>query len=691
MKALRRSKIFFASTTLAMFAPALGAVEVGIRIEIQAGEPGHAVSPLLHGIFFEDINYGADGGLYAELVQNRSFEHAEHFYAYGKVTRGDAAGDLSIETEQPLNTKNPHYLRLSVRKAGQGFGVANYGYGGIAVKAGETYFASVHFRADAAFTGDVNVALEDETGRVIADGCFGAPPQGEWGSFSLPLKAAVTALHARLVLTATAAGRVDLDVISLFPEHTFKNRPNGVRADLAQMLADMKPAFLRFPGGCIVEGMDLPNRYRWKDTIGDVAERPQNWNRWQDAIRDQKAPQYYQTYGLGFFEYFQLCEDLGAEPLPILNCGMACQFQSKQLVPLEQLDPFVQDALDLVEFANGDASTPWGAKRAALGHPAPFNLKMLGVGNEQWGEQYFERYPIFYQAIKAKYPGIRIVTGAGPGVDGGDSDRFKLAWGKFKSGTPADLVDEHYYRPPQWFLENATRYDAQDRYGPKIFAGEFAAHDRNRRNSLRAAIAEAAFMTGLVRNSDAVAMSSYAPLFTKAGATQWTPDLIWFDNTRVYGSPSYYVQALFAKNRPDVALPVTVESATSEPAAVAPGGPPAAGQDAKPAAAPTPAPLPLPALFAVAGRDERAGELIVTVVNPFADAREADVALRGVVRLAPDARATVLTSASADDENSFESPRKVAPREEPFKVAGPTFTHVFAANSLTIIRLKVRE
>jgi alpha-L-arabinofuranosidase len=493
-------------------------------------------------------------------------------------------------------------------------------------------------------------------------------------------------LHARLVLLATAKGHVDLDVVSLFPEHTFKNRRNGLRADLAQMLADMHPAFLRFPGGCIVEGMDLPNRYQWKDTLGDIAERPQNWNRWQDAIRGQTAPQYYQTYGLGFLEYFQFCEDLGCEPLPILNCGMACQFQSKQLVPLDQLDPFVQDALDLIEFANGELTTTWGAKRAALGHPAPFNLKLIGVGNEQWGEQYFERYSIFYKAIKAKYPGIRIVTGAGPGVDGGELDRWKLAWDKFKNGTPADLVDEHYYRPPQWFLDNAARYDTQDRYGPKVFAGEFAAHDRNRRNTLRAALAEAAFMTGLVRNSDAVAMSSYAPLFAKAGAFQWAPDLIWFDNTRVYGSPSYYVQALFAKNRPDVALPITVESAASAPIAT-----PALDSATKAAAAPASSSKPLPALFAVAGRDERAGDLIVTVVNPLAEARAADLTLRGVSGVATDVRATILTSASPDDENSLDSPCKVAPREESFKAAGPTFSHLFLANSLTILRMKVRE
>jgi alpha-L-arabinofuranosidase len=292
------------------------------------------------------------------------------------------------------------------------------------------------------------------------------------------------------------------------------------------------------------------------EAIGDIAGRKQNWNRWQDALRPGHAPQYYQTYGLGFFEYFQLCEDIDAEPVPILNCGMSCQYQDKQLVPLGQLDPFVQDALDLVEFANAPASTPWGAKRAAMGRPEPFHMKYLGIGNEQWDEVYFERYLIFYKALKAKYPEIKLVTTSGPGVD---DQWWKLAWDKFRSGTPADIVDEHYYRAPSWFLDNYDRYDRHDRNGPKVFAGEFAAHDgRAKPNNLRSALAEASFMTGLLRNADVVLMSSYAPLFAKVGSTQWTPDLIWFDNTHVYGSPSYHVQAMYSRNRPDVILPTTV-------------------------------------------------------------------------------------------------------------------------------------
>lgn len=522
----------------------------GIVVDTSAA--GIAVSPTMHGIFFEDINYGADGGLYAELLPNRSFENRDAMFAWSTVNLG-GGGDVAVAHADPLNASNPNYARLTIRDAGQGFGLANSGYEGIPVKQGETYLFATRARAAADFAGGLLVRLEDEGGKSLGE-CRLGGLTGSWSKNEGTIIASGTTTKARLVVLATQPGVVDLDVVSLFPEHTWKNRRNGLRADLVKMLADMKPGFMRFPGGCIVEGKDLANAYRWKDTIGDIAERKQNWNRWQDAV-SVKAPQYYQTYGLGFFEYFQLCEDIGAEPVPILNCGMSCQYQDKQLVPLAELDPFVQDALDLIEFANGPATSTWGAKRAAMGHPAPFHLKLLGVGNEQWDEQYFERYNVFYRAIKARHPEIQIITTAGPGVD---DQWWNLAWGKFKHGMPADIVDEHYYRPPQWFLDQVGRYDAYDRNGPKVFAGEFAAHDEGRRSTLRSALSEAAFMTGLLRNADVVRMASYAPLFARARFTQWQPDLIWFDATHVYGTPSYYVQQSFSRNRPDLVLPTTV-------------------------------------------------------------------------------------------------------------------------------------
>lgn len=521
------------------------------KLTIDVNKPGAKVSPVMHGVFFEDINYGADGGLYAELVQNRSFEHNEHLYAWSTVNRG-AAGKMAVADSAPLNARNTRYTRLQIEQAGQGFGIANSGYGGIAVKTGDKYLFAVHARGTD-YKGGLRAILEDEKGASLGEFRI-KKLSANWARYEGAIRSKATTANARLVVLADGAGQVDLDVVSLFPELTFNKRRNGMRADLVQLLADMKPGFMRFPGGCIVEGKVLSNAYRWKDTIGDVSTRPQNWNRWNEW----QAPQYYQTYGLGFFEYFQLCEDIGAEPVPILNCGMACQFQSGETVPLAELGPFVQDTLDLIEFANGPVTSKWGKVRAQMGHPKPFNMKYLGVGNEQWAAPYFERYPIFYKALKARYPGITLITTAGPGVD---DNHWRYAWDQFKSGTPAEIVDEHYYRAPSWFLTNDRRYDNYDRKGPKVFAGEYASHTNGKRNNLEAAISEAAFITGLVRNADVVHMASYAPLFAKIGSTQWTPDLIWFDNTGIYGSPSYYVQQMYGRNRPDHVLPLQLEAA----------------------------------------------------------------------------------------------------------------------------------
>jgi alpha-L-arabinofuranosidase len=516
-------------------------------ITVQTDQPQHPVSPAMWGLFFEDINYAADGGLYAELVQNRSFEHQDKMYSWFEVKRG-GTGRMEIASDRGVHPNNPNFLRLHVSAAG--YGVGNSGFGGIAVQARSKYWFAAQVRASAEFRGDILVRLEDEAGLNIGEARLRRVGP-EWQRLEATLTSKATTAKARLVLVPTAPGTVDLDVVSLFPQDTFKGRRNGLRKDLAQLLADIKPGSFRFPGGCIVEGTDFANMYRWKDTVGEIWERKQNWNLWRNA----ESPQYHQTYGLGFFEYFQFCADIGAEPVPILNCGMCCQARGGRHVPLDQLQPYIQDALDLIEFANGPVTSQWGGLRARMGHPKPFNLKYLGIGNEQWNQEYFDRYEPFYHAIKAKHPEIQIISTSGPGPS---DDLYHFAWNKFRSGTPADLVDEHYYRPPQWFLENVDRYDHYDRNGPKVYAGEYAAHDGNRRNNLRSAIAEAAFMTGLLKNADVVEMAAYAPLFAKEGHVQWRPDLIWFDNTRVYPSPSYHVQALYGQNRPDVTLPVQV-------------------------------------------------------------------------------------------------------------------------------------
>ncbi len=528
------------------------------RIIIEADKPGVTVSSTLHGLFFEDINYGADGGLYAELVQNRSFEDRDALYSWSETARGGAQGRLVVESETPLNANNRHFLRIDVNKPGDGgYGAVNAGFDGIAVRAGERYLFSIYARRRAGDAATLRIVLEDDAGRALASTEI-ATPGDSWRKFEATFTSTATVTNARLAVLATKAGLMDVDMVSLFPERTFKGRRNGLRADLAQLLADLKPGFLRFPGGCVVEGMDFNNQYRWKDTIGDPAERKPNWNLWQD----HQSPHYDQTYGLGFFEYFQLCEDIGAEPVPVINCGMCCQARRGPAVPLDRIGPYVQDALDLIEFANGEVTNEWGARRAALGHPKPFNMKFLAVGNEQWQQVYFDRYDVFFRAIKARYPDIRIISTSGPHPD---DPLWKFAWDKFRSGTSADIVDEHYYRPPQWFLEHDDRYHTYDRKGPKIFVGEYAAHDSSRHNNLRAAIAEAAYVTGLWRNADVVAMASYAPLFAKVGHVQWRPDLIWFDNTRAYGSPSYYVQTMAGRNRPDVSLPVKLEVPAVQP------------------------------------------------------------------------------------------------------------------------------
>ncbi len=656
---------------------------VPVSVTVQVDKPGKQVSPMLYGIFFEDINFAADGGLYAELVQNRSFEHGDAFASWGLIDR-DGAGTVEVASDRPLNENNPRYARLNVQQAGSGFGIANYGYAGIPVRKDHKYLVSLWTRSTSPTP--MRVAIENESGRTLATADFQAS-NGEWKKTDLTLVANADAASARLAITALDAGQLDLDTISLFPENTFKRRRNGMREDIAQKIADLEPAFIRFPGGCIVEGEHLEDRYQWKQSIGNIEERKQNSNRWQDAIKHLTSPNYHQTYGLGFFEYFQFAEDIGAKAVPILNVGMACQYQSGELVPLDELDPYIQDALDLIEFANGPASSKWGAKRVAMGHAAPFNLEYIGVGNEQWGEAYFDRYEIFARAIHAKYPEMKIVSGSGPGVD---DESWALAWKKFRSGTRAHVVDEHYYRPPQWFLENATRYDEQSRQCPKtpsrtcpkVFAGEYAAHDVERKSTLRAAISESAFMTGLLRNSDLVVMSSYAPLLARSDAYQWAPNLIWFDNTRVFGTPSYYVQRMFSRNRPEVLLPIEVKGDPVDLTLLPPEA--VATNRAVPL---TPyEPDFIPTLYASAGLSEGKSEVVLFLSNPFPEVRNANIRLRGA-ELGRTATLAQLTAESADAVNSLDAPMNAAPKQLTLTIQGSEIVTPLPAYSLTVMRV----
>ncbi|HZI25296.1 MAG TPA: alpha-L-arabinofuranosidase C-terminal domain-containing protein, partial [Chryseolinea sp.] len=503
------------------------------KLTVQVDKPIAEIQPTMWGIFFEDINFGADGGLYAELVKNRSFEFAHPLMGwteqkYDRFSLNKQSGFTSIYNHGDDEASGARFARVTAN-ADKGYGLTNEGFRGMGIKKDLQYNFSVWARPHEGST-KLRLELVDESGNVIG-GTIVSPAENTWKEYTASFKATATAAKAKLNIWFEGKGAVDVDMISLFPQDTWKGRPKGLRADLVQLLADMQPGFLRFPGGCIVEGRDLATRYQWKKTVGKIEDRELIVNRWNTEFSHRPTPDYFQTFGLGFFEYFQLAEDMGAAPLPILSCGMACQFNTAELVPMDELDPYIQDALDLIEFANGPVTSTWGKLRSDMGHPAPFNLKFIGVGNEQWGPHYIERYKVFTKAIKEKDPSIVIVSSVGPFPDG---ELFDFAAKELKD-LNAEIVDEHYYRNPEWFLENSNRYDNYDRKGPKIFAGEYAAQSvatvsPDNKNNWKCAMSEAAFMTGLERNADIVYMASYAPLLAHAEGWQWTPDLIWFDN-----------------------------------------------------------------------------------------------------------------------------------------------------------------
>ena len=655
---------------------AIGA-ESDVQLVVRADRPGARISPTMYGVFFEDINFGADGGLYAELVKNRSFEFPDPLMGWSEVKRGRATGSIRVLDQDPLNAANPHYLLLTSDGAFGDYGIVNDGFQGIGVLRGKEYVFSTFVRGGSAVA--LRIELVTPDGRMLAHASLRGF-DSTWAKKTITLRPTATEAHARLrILLGVPAGSVDLDMVSLFPKETWKNRPNGLRADLVQWLADLKPGFVRFPGGCIVEGRYLSTRYQWKNTIGKPEERKLIINRWNDEFKHRPAPDYFQSFGLGFYEYFLMCEDIGAEPLPILNCGMACQFNSNELVPLDQLDPYIQDALDLIEFANGPATSTWGAKRAQMGHPKPFNLKLLGVGNEQWGPQYIERYERFAKVLKAKCPDIRLVSSAGPSPD---DERFHFLWPKLRE-LKADIVDEHCYANPEWFFDNAHRYDNYDRQGPKVFMGEYAAQSvktvsPENRNNWQCALSEAAYMTGLERNADVVVMSSYAPLFAHEERWQWRPDLIWCDNLQSYGTPNYYVQQMFSLNRGDVVLPVEVRSV------------PVRASEETPHGVTTNATSRQPGLYVTASRDLKSGEIILKVVSNTPRPIAANVKIEGVQQVARQGTMIALAG-KLTDENSLTEPKKVAPVTSSFKGVSTSFQHTFPPCSLTVLRLKPRD
>ena len=602
-------------------------------LDINTKKAGAKIQDTMYGLFFEDINYAADGGLYGELVKNRSFEFPQSFMGW------QVFGDVKLKDDGPFE-RCPHYVVLGApNHQERRTGIQNEGYFGIGVVKGEDYRFSVWAKAPKG-KATIRVQLIDQYSmgehQEFVEQTLDIT-SAEWKKYEIVLKSPETQKKANLRIFLKGENPVCLEHVSLFPVNTFKNRENGLRRDVAQALADVKPGLLRFPGGCIVEGTDLETRYQWKNTIGPVENRPLNQNRWEHTFDYRYYPDYYQSYGLGFFEFFQFSEDIGAEPLPVLNVGMACQFQNwdKECahVPMDQLDPYIQDCLDLIEFANGDVNTTWGKKRAEMGHPEPFNMKYIGVGNEQWDTLYYKRLTPFVKAIRAKYPDIKIVGTSGPDSEG---KMFELGWQDMKK-QKADLVDEHFYRPESWFLNSGLRYESYDRKGPKVFAGEYACHGKGKKwNHYEASILEAAFMTDMERNADVVYMTAYAPLLAHVDGWQWRPDLVWFDNTEMFKTCSYYVQQMYAQNKGTNVLSLTMNKK------------PVAGQEGQ------------NGLFASAVLDANANTVIVKVINTGKTAQDISLNLVGM-KGEKTAKTITLNHSGMDDENSIEAPDKIAP------------------------------
>ena len=629
---------------------------------INAKKTGAPIQSTMYGIFFEDINYAADGGLYAELVKNRSFEFPNALQGW-KIF-----GNVEVRNDGPFE-RNPHYVRLSdPGHAHKHTGLDNEGFFGIGIKKGEQYRFSVWARADVPVTLRVELVNTASMGenhfvcqqRLTVNG-------KEWKKYQVTLRPSETLEKAtlRIFMETRNGAHVDLEHISLFPADTWKGREGGLRKDLAQALADLHPGIFRFPGGCIVEGTDLETRYNWKNTIGPVENRPLNENRWEYTFPHRFYPDYFQSYGLGFFEFFQLSEDIGAEPLPILSCGLACQFQNDDInahVPVDQLDPYIQDALDLIEFANGPADSKWGKVRADMGHPEPFNLKYIGIGNEQWDALYPERLEPFIKAIRKAYPDIKIVGSSGPNSEG---DQFDYLWPEMKR-LGADLVDEHFYRPYDWFLSQGTRYDNYDRKGPKVFAGEYACHATGKKwNHYYASLLEAAFMTDLERNADIVHMATYAPLFAHVEGWQWRPDLIWYDNLNSFRTVSWHVQQLYSQYKGMNVLNLTMN------------GKPVAGQDGQ------------NGLFASAVRD--GNQVYIKVANTSEQAQDISLNFTGLKK-----KSTVeavkrvdLTSDKLYEDNSIENPANIVPVENSFEGKGQTIQTVIKPLSFSIFILTI--
>ncbi|WP_044064017.1 alpha-L-arabinofuranosidase C-terminal domain-containing protein [Hoylesella saccharolytica] len=621
-------------------------------------QPGAAIQPTMYGIFFEDINFGADGGLYAEMVENRSFEFPDRLMGW------NVFGNVEVKDEKPAFDRNPHYVTLHDAGHNQKFtGLENKGFFGMGLKAGMKYnfsaFARLNhlqgkqtkFRVE--LVGDDDVVIDRASITII---------NNKWKRYTATLTSNKTLQKGLMRIFLEGAESVDMDHISLFPADNW----HGLRADLVKDLEDLKPGIFRFPGGCIVEGTDLETRYQWKNSVGPAENRPLNENRWNYTFPHRLFPNYYQTYGLGFYEFFLLSEKIGAEPLPVLSVGLACQYQNNDddknaHVCIDDLQAYIDDALDLIEFANGNTTTRWGKLRAEMGHPEPFNLRQIGIGNEQWGPLYPERLAKFVEQIRAKYPKMLICGSSGPQAEGKE---FDYGWEQMRR-LKVDLVDEHYYRSPEWFFKSAGRYDNYNRKGPKVFAGEYSSHVKGldaqptvAMNNFEAALSEAAFMTGLERNADVVHQATYAPLFAHVEGWQWRPDLIWFDNLQSVRTVNWYVQMLYAHNAGTNVLTLTEN------------GKPVAGEEG---------------LYASAVYDKNTKSYIVKIVNAADSDKEIMLTFKGIKSLKA-GKLTTLHSADKRATNSLENPMNVVPQTVNISTNGNILSTKVPAQTFAVYR-----
>ena len=638
-------RLILTAAVLTAFPAAMLHAQQVSTLEINLKKAGAPVQETMYGIFFEDINFAADGGLYAELVKNRSFEFP------GDPLQGwKAFGNVKVMDDGPFG-RCPHYVRLSdPGHQHKWTGLDNEGFFGIGVKGGQTYRFTVWARVPDGGEASIRVELVNTAsmGEVQYLSRNELTISGnEWKQYEAIAAPEATLDKAVLRIFLTGErNTVDLEHISLFPTDTWMGHRNGMRKDLAQALADLHPGIFRFPGGCIVEGTDLQSRYNWKNSVGPVENRPINENRWEYTFPYRFFPDYFQSYGLGFYEFFLLSEEIGSEPLPILSCGLACQFQNDDPsahCPADELQPFIQDALDLIEFANGPVTSTWGALRAEMGHPAPFNLKYIGIGNEQWDPIYPEHLEPFLKAIRTACPGIKVVGTSGPDSEG---EQFDYLWPQMKR-LGADLVDEHFYRPYDWFLSQGARYDNYDRKGPKVFAGEYACHAKGRKyNHFYASLLEAAFMTGIERNADIVHMATYAPLFAHVEGWQWRPDLIWYDNLRSMRTVSWHVQHLYSEYKGKNVLSLTMDGAN------------VTGADGQ------------GGLFASAVQDGE--KLYVKVVNTSEEERLLALNFTGLKKKASvrALRRIDLTSDKIYEDNTLDAPCNIVPVESAFSGEG---------------------